>query len=440
LPSRGNNQAVLTEPLPWISPLDAAGALKKGESCWALLYSGQRLEHTGRYSYLALYPQETVTGDDFSNLADTLGTKRPALSNAWFGMFSYELLHRTEDLQQETRRFISLPDLWFTRFGLIVCFDHDTQSVTCHRESHIKLPEWPPRPAPFLKGEKIQVTSLTSPMTREAYLALVLKTREAITRGDFYQANITRKFTGAFAAAPGPLQLFKSLCAASPAAYSACISLGGAAILSSSPERFLTIKADGHMESRPIKGTAPRMEDSAQDARARSQLSSSEKDRAENLMIVDLMRNDLARSCEPGSVKVGRLFEVSSYATLHHMASTVSGQKRKDVATLDAVRNCFPPGSMTGAPKYRAMQWCLKHEGIRRGVYSGALGWFGGDGSCDLSVVIRTLVIEGNRFEFQVGGGIVADSDPEAEWRETMTKARGILKALGVDAKVLEGI
>src|SRR5262249_45812905 len=157
------------------------------------------------------------------------------------------------------------------------------------------------------------------------------------------------------------------------------------------------------------------------------QLAASEKDRAENLMIVDLMRNDLARSCEPGSVHAGQLFEVSSYATLHHMASTITGQKRQGLSTLDAVRHCFPPGSMTGAPKHRAMQWCLAHEGVQRGVYSGALGWFGGDGSCDLSVVIRTLVVQGNRFEFQAGGGIVADSEPLAEWRELLAKTRGIL-------------
>jgi anthranilate/para-aminobenzoate synthase component I len=214
----------------------------------------------------------------------------------------------------------------------------------------------------------------------------------------------------------------------------------GASVLSSSPERFLNIDASGHMESRPIKGTAPRLVDPTQDAIIRKQLATSEKDRAENLMIVDLMRNDLARSAEPGSVEVERLFDVSSYATLHHMASTITGQKRADISTVEAVQYCFPPGSMTGAPKVRAMEWCLKHEAIRRGIYSGALGWFGGDGSCDLSVVIRTLIIEGSRFEFQVGGGIVADSSPEDEWRETMTKARGILRALGVDGTVLESL
>ena len=155
-------------------------------------------------------------------------------------------------------------------------------------------------------------------------------------------------------------------------------------------------------------------------------------------MIVDLMRNDLARSSEAGSVKVEKLFEVSSYKTLHHLASTITSQKRNNISTLDAVINSFPAGSMTGAPKVSAMKFCNRQEKIKRGVYSGALGWFGGDGSCDLSVVIRTLIIHGNKFEFQVGGGITSDSDPEKEWQETIIKARGIMTALGADIRVLE--
>jgi anthranilate/para-aminobenzoate synthase component I len=429
---------VITEALPWVHPLEAAAALTQAESCWALLYSGQQLVHTGRYSILALDARETVTGSDFAALAPKLGTMQSPLDNAWIGYLGYELLHGLETLPRETRSHIVLPDLWFARFGLILRFDHRKKIVKCLREPGTPTPHWPPaRPE---RQALPHVKTLATPMTRARYLSLVAETRDAIARGDFYQANITRKFTGELDAPPDATGLFERLCDASPAAYSACIRMGDAYILSSSPERFLTVDASGRMESRPIKGTAPRLADAAADSRARAQLETSEKDRAENLMIVDLMRNDLARSCEPGSVHVDRLFEVSSYATLHHMASTISGQKREGVSTLDAVKACFPPGSMTGAPKYRAMQWCLAHEGIRRGVYSGGLGWFGGDGSCDLSVVIRTLVLQGNRFEFQVGGGIVADSEPEKEWQETITKARGICKALGLDVGMLERI
>lgn len=277
-------------------------------------------------------------------------------------------------------------------------------------------------------------------MPRDAYLSCVARTREAILAGDFYQANITRKFTGTWVRPANELTLFRRLVQASPSAYSACLRTPNGAIISSSPERFLFIDADGRMESRPIKGTIGRDPDPARDALLREKLASSEKDKAENLMIADLMRNDLARGAVPGSVRAEGLFSLSSHAALHHLDSTVSGRKRPEITTLEAVKRCFPPGSMTGAPKHSAMKWCLKQEGIRRGVYAGALGWFGGDGSCDLSVVIRTLVTQGSRFEFQTGGGIVADSEPEKEWRETLIKARGILAALDVPERTLEEI
>jgi anthranilate/para-aminobenzoate synthase component I len=155
-------------------------------------------------------------------------------------------------------------------------------------------------------------------------------------------------------------------------------------------------------------------------------------------MIVDLMRNDISRVAEAGSVKVENLFDIASFATVHHMDSTVTARLRESVSALDAVRACFPPGSMTGAPKISAMRLCAELEGMQRGVYSGALGWVSGDNRCDLSVVIRTLIVQGDAFEFQVGGGIVADSSPAAEWAETVTKALGILKALGLGADAME--
>lgn len=154
-------------------------------------------------------------------------------------------------------------------------------------------------------------------------------------------------------------------------------------------------------------------------------------------MIVDLMRNDLSRSCEIGTVRTESLFDISTYATVHHMASTVTGLRRSDVTPLELVAQCFPPGSMTGAPKIRAMELCSALEPRARGIYSGAIGWFGGDGSVDLSVVIRTLVVQGERFEFQVGGAIVHDSTPEGEWEETLVKARGISLALGIEEEKL---
>lgn len=195
--------------------------------------------------------------------------------------------------------------------------------------------------------------------------------------------------------------------------------------------------AEGRVTVRPIKGSAPRGRTPEEDARFRDSLTLSEKDRAENLMIVDLMRNDLARGCVPGSVNVSNLFELTTHPLVHHLSSTISGVKREEVSALQLVAGCFPPGSMTGAPKVGAMRLCTALERLERGVYSGALGWFGGDGSVDLSVVIRTLVVQENRFEFQVGGGVVADSTPEGEWREALVKARGLARLLGISENQL---
>lgn len=431
---------MLPESLTWVSPLKAAALAADNATHWALLYSGQRLSFTGRFSYLCLHPQETMAYPAFDRIAQKFSSNRTRFENAWFGYLGYEMLHDTERFAACKEHFIRLPVSYFARYGIILVFDHDNYTLTAYKDADRKIPDWlfaehepAPAAAPVVKH-------LTSPMSREEYLRAVEATRSAIANGEFYQANITRKFTGSFAQEPHSFDLFRRLCEASPAAYSAYLRMGDTAILSSSPERFITADLHGRMETRPIKGTAARLPDAAEDMRQRERLHTSEKDRAENLMIVDLMRNDLARSCETGSIKVQGLFEVTSYATLHHMASTITGQKRADVSMLEAVKRSFPPGSMTGAPKIRAMEWCMQQEQIQRGIYSGALGWFGGDGSCDLSVVIRTLVLQHEKFEFQVGGGIITDSNPESEWQETITKARGIMKALGVDVKTLEAI
>lgn len=431
------------EVLSWLPPVSVAIALTKDERNFVFLYSGQQLGYTGRYSYLAIYPQETISGSRFENLkiiAD--GTDK--FENSWFGYLGYELLHDTETIPQQKNGYISLPDLWFSRFGLIIIFDHHDKTVSSYRLPEITLEKYHNI---IITGEQYTgslpppaIYDITSPMSYGRYIDTVVKTKEAIANGDFYQANITRKFIGTFAEEPNLFTIFVRLIEASPSAYSAFILIDNTAIISSSPECFLKIDSNGHMESRPIKGTSPRFEDQTLDRISYQNLVLSEKDRAENLMIVDLMRNDFARSCKPGSVNVERLFEVSSYATLHHMASTITGQKLSNVSTIEAVKNCFPPGSMTGTPKISAIKWCAEHENIRRGVYSGALGWFGSDGSCDLSVVIRTLIIEGNKFEFQVGGAITSGSEPEKEWQETITKSRGIAAALGINSQILENI
>lgn len=394
-----------------------------------LLYSGVRTDYSGRYSYLAHRLAERVEGADASALAARLSSDQAMIDNTWFGYLGYGLKNSLEPLAEDTPNWLSLPDLCFMRFHTVYRFDHDEHTLSVFSDRQETLPA-----AAASSSALPPVMHIESPMRRDTYLAHAAHIIERIHAGDLYQANLTRKYTGTFAAPPDDFALFKKLCAASPAPYSAFLRLGDVSVLSSSPELFLTVDSSGHMRTRPIKGTAPRHPDPAQDAHAKQALSQSGKDRAENLMITDLMRNDLSRACLPGSVQVQSLFDVTTHATIHHMSSTVTGQKRTGCSTLEALLHCFPPGSMTGAPKIMAMNLCSHLEKLERGPYSGAIGWLGGDGSCELSVVIRTLLLKGTQFEFQVGGGIVADSTPTGELQELIDKSKGIIDSLGIDA------
>lgn len=417
--------------IPWQEPL-ALAASQTGDI--VLLYSSQQTTYSGRYSYLACHPREKIEASDLSLLAQKLAQTPPDMLHRWFGYLGYGLKNSLETLPTDARGWINLPDLYMARFGTVYCFDHAEQTLTLWSDGR----DTPAAARTLPEPATPPTGTLTSNMRKADYLQKVRQVLEAIADGTLYQANLTRKFMGSFTKPVDGFEVFRRLCAVSPAPYSAFIRRGDCCIASSSPELFLKVAADGTVQTRPIKGTAPRFADPAADARSGSELGRSEKNRAENLMIVDLMRNDLARSARLGSVKVASLFDVTTHATIHHMSSTVTCQRADSATSLDMVRGCFPPGSMTGAPKIRAMQLCSELEQQARGVYSGAIGWMGGDGACDLSVVIRTLIIEGNKFEFQVGGGIVADSTPEEELQETYEKARGILAALGKSVADIE--
>jgi para-aminobenzoate synthetase component 1 len=262
---------------------------------------------------------------------------------------------------------------------------------------------------------------------RDEYLRRVERVIEYIRAGDVFQANLAQRFTTRLRVPSA--EVHRRLRAASPAPWGCWMRLGGPEILSISPEMFLT-RAGERVVTRPIKGTRPRSADAAEDARLFAELESSEKDRAELAMIVDLERNDLGRVARVGSVRVGQAREIRAHPTVFHASATVEAQVDRSVHAADLVRATMPGGSITGAPKIRAMEIIEEIEDARRGPYCGSAGWFGRDGDLSLNILIRTLVVRGDRAVFHAGGGVVADSDPAMEYEETLVKARALVTAL----------
>jgi para-aminobenzoate synthetase component 1 len=260
------------------------------------------------------------------------------------------------------------------------------------------------------------------------YLDLIRRSQEHIQAGDVYQICLTNQIE--LTHDHDPLETFLRLRESNPAPYSTYLKTSEFSLVSSSPEQFLSLDTSGKLSTRPIKGTRPRSSDPGSDAQIAQELAADHKERAENLMIVDLMRNDLARVSVPDSISVPKLFQVEQYATVHQLVSTVESKILNGVGAEQAIASAFPGGSMTGAPKIRAMQIIDDLEGAPRGQYSGALGYLGNDGSFDLAMVIRTLVFRGDLVTIGVGGGITSDSDPEAELEETKLKARALLAVL----------
>ena len=281
-------------------------------------------------------------------------------------------------------------------------------------------PPPPPKPEPSV---------FTARENRAEYLERIAQARRLIEEGESYEVCLTTELTSP--ARVEPLATYRRLRAGNPAPHAALLRFGELSVLSSSPERFLSVSAEGVVESTPIKGTSERSPDAAEDARRAEALQADEKSRAENLMIADLVRNDLGRVCELGSVHVPALMVVERYATVHQLVSIIRGQLREGKSALDAACACFPAGSMTGAPKLRTLEIIDRLEDRPRGIYSGALGYLSVNGSADLSVVIRTIVATPEGLSIGAGGAIVAASDPEAEYEEMLLKARPLVEASG---------
>jgi para-aminobenzoate synthetase component 1 len=298
------------------------------------------------------------------------------------------------------------------------------------RSSVVTSKSSPPAPSyPALEVEGGDVIGLRSTFTRRGYLDAVARVREYIVAGDIFQANLSQRFQTRLPVPP--FQLYRQLRHRNPAPFSAYLDLGELQVLSASPERFLRLDQERReVETRPIKGTRPRGLGPMHDAALGRALAESEKDRAENVMIVDLLRNDLSRVCRPGTVRVPELFALEHHPTVHHLVSTVVGELESAADAIDLLRATFPGGSITGAPKVRAMEIIAELEPTQRGVYCGSIGYVSASGAMDTSIVIRTYLALRGQVYFQAGGGIVADSDPELEYRETLDKARGLIETL----------
>jgi para-aminobenzoate synthetase len=357
------------------------------------------------------------------------------------GYFGYEL---KADCEGSNAHRSSMPDAAFLLADRLIAFDHVERCtyVLCITEAggsedgdrwiaetSLRLASLPP----LLEGEPDGTTQPDPPAFRlsrshQQYLDDIATCKQRLIEGETYEVCLTNKITAEVS--PEPLPLYRTLRRINPAPFSAYLRFGDWAVLSSSPERFLSVGRDRWVEAKPIKGTCRRGTTPAEDVQLAEQLRTDEKNRAENLMIADLLRNDLGVVCEVGTVHVPKLMHIESYETVHQLVSTVRGLLREDVEPADCIRACFPGGSMTGAPKKRTMEIIDVLEGEARGVYSGAIGYLGLGGGCDLNIVIRTIVVESHGTSVGVGGAIVMQSDPEEEYQEILLKGRAPMTAI----------
>jgi para-aminobenzoate synthetase component 1 len=385
-----------------------------------LLESMHGFGHLGRRSFLACRPFEVAT--------DGLGSLERR-SDLWrAGWLSYDLGREIEELPDRARDEFMLPPTALGAYGVHLEFDH------LRREVHVRGDGDASHLVRALESRSVEapdhqaLRSWTSSLSRPAYETAVRRAIDYIRAGDVFQVNLAQCLSSPWLG--DPFALYARLRETSPGPFMALMRLGGADVISASPERFLR-RRGRLIETRPIKGTRPRGETERSDRRLAAELRGSEKDLAENVMITDLARNDLGRVARYGSVRVRRLCALERHPGVHHLVSVVEAQLRADAGPGEIVRATFPPGSVTGAPKIRAMEIIEELEPVRRGVYCGSLGWIDQAGDLDQSVAIRTFVAAGGRLTLHVGGAVVADSDPSGEWQETMHKAARLLAAAG---------
>ncbi len=400
-----------------------------------------------RYDILTAAPYRTVVLreedtciDPFAMLRAELGETTEPIADVPFaggvlGYWSYDLARRMVALPNISQSVEQLPDMAVGIYDWALVLDHQLQTASL--VSHQRFAETAkllPQVLQRLEGKQALPAdtfrvhgSITSNFTAESYAHAFEQVQNYLRAGDCYQINLAQRFSTQ--AEGDAFSAYLKLRQLSPAPYSALLNLPQAQILCASPECFLRVQ-NGMVETKPIKGTRPRSSDAQQDKQLADELRQHPKDRAENLMIVDLLRSDLGKNCVAGSVRTPKLFEVESFANVHHLVSTVTGQLASGRDALDVLRDCFPGGSITGAPKQRAMQIIEQLEPNRRGLYCGAIGYIGFDGNMDTNIAIRTLGYSNNEIRCWAGGGIVADSVRAEEYQETFDKASVILELL----------
>ena len=401
--------------------------------------------------------------DRWRMTAGALANRPAPFVHGAVGWIGYEAGHCIERYPDTGLDDLGLPDIRFGVQDTVLIRDHDCgvswlsvlgrgRDGTRAREAaerstadiRARLAGWTPGPDPADGLSDPADGNPPVPAGREAaYLAAIRSIQHDIREGRVFECCLTQRFEQTLAA--DPWRLYAVLRRDNPAPFAGFLDHGDATILSASPERFLSLDDRGRLETRPIKGTRPRHDDPLEDTRLRDELAASAKDRAENVMIVDLARNDLGRVCETGSVHVPGLCEMEKYATVWQLVSTVRGRLRAGLDGIDALRACFPGGSMTGAPKIEAMRMIDELETHARGPYAGAIGWLDSSGAMDLNIVIRTIVVRDGRAVYGGGGAVTADSDPDAEWRESLDKVRALARAIakvdgdGVDDNHING-
>lgn len=442
--------------LPYFADSSALFSPIAGQPWSVFLDSGFPYSNQGRYDIIAADPVCTLvtkgditeitrnnltiksSADPFDLVKDQLGPDFIRIDDLPFnggaiGYFSYDLARRLETLPVIAEDAEQIPDMAVGIYNWAVIVDHQQQKSylaghDCEEQKwqaliaqFSRLPEQPAHDAFKVVG------AIQSNMDKAFYTQAFNRIKQYLKEGDCYQVNLAQRF--AADCEGDPWTAYQKLRELNAAPFSCYLNLPGVQILSSSPERFLKL-TQGVVETKPIKGTRPRKQNDAEDQAQIQSLASSHKDRAENLMIVDLLRNDISKTCKKGSVKVPVIFDVESYATVHHLVSTVTGVLAKGRHALDLLKSCFPGGSITGAPKIRAMEIIEELEPNRRGVYCGAIGYIGFDGNMDSNIAIRTLVHSNNTIRFWAGGGIVNDSVAEEEYQESFDKAAAMIDLL----------